>query len=625
MNDGQEGRKGDDASAPKRRGSFSIPREMSERSVLTICAILTIAIFVLDASLSIGFLVSVLYVIPLLICIWSPRRRTIFLVAGVTSFLTIVVIPHKPPGDILIPLFNRPVSLLVIWTLTILFDLFLTERRRAERALQESQEDLNFAQIVSKTGSWRLDLMTNELLWSDETYHIFGIPRGTPMTYELFLSRIHPDDRDTVDKSWQAALHGAPYDIEHRVIVNGDIVWVQEKAVLEFDKDGALRSGFGTVQDITERKRAREALQDSQQMLQLVLDTIPQRVIWKDRDGRFLGANRAAALDAGLSDPKEMVGLTDHDMAWSGTADLYQADDREIMSSGRPKLDFVEPQLQSDGRLLWIQTSKVPLRDARGNVIGVLVTYGDITERKNLEEALKRSNAELQQFAYVSSHDLQEPLRMIISYLTLLERKYKDKLDAQAQEYIRTAVEGGMRMRALINDLLEYSRIDTMAKPFAPVDMNEVLEAAIENLKVSIEENDADIQAAPLPTIIADRTQMIQVIQNLVGNAIKFRGAERPRIQISATQDAREWTFAVKDNGIGMSPEYKDKIFQMFQRLHSREEYPGTGVGLAIAKKIVEQHGGRIWVESEEGRGSTFYFTVSKARRKERDDQTKSP
>jgi len=233
----------------------------------------------------------------------------------------------------------------------------------------------------------------------------------------------------------------------------------------------------------------------------------------------------------------------------------------------------------------------------------------DVTERVESEMELKRSNAELQQFAYVASHDMQEPLRMVINYLSLLEIRLKNQLDPKAEEYISFAVKGGARMRQLIDDLLEYSRVD-IEKEFAPVKMDEVVSRTLGLLNMPIMESGAEITVGPLPTIMADESQMIQVMQNLVGNAIKFRGKMPSKISISASQGSREWTFSITDNGIGLNMKYAERIFQMFQRLHSMEEYPGTGVGLAVTKKIIERHGGKIWVESEEGKGATFFFTI---------------
>jgi PAS domain S-box-containing protein len=240
----------------------------------------------------------------------------------------------------------------------------------------------------------------------------------------------------------------------------------------------------------------------------------------------------------------------------------------------------------------------------------------DVSERKQAEEKLKqtlaelaRSNEELQRFAYVASHDLQEPLRMVASYVQLLERRYKDKLDADADDFINFAVDGTKRMQNLINDLLAFSRVGSRGSSFEPTNMEKVFEAAMDNLQVAIEESKAEVTHESLPTVVADEGQMVQVFQNLVGNAIKFHGKETPRVHISAELKQNEWFFSVKDNGMGIEPQYFDRIFIIFQRLHG-PEYPGTGTVLSIAKRIVERHGGRIWVESEYGKGSTFYFSI---------------
>jgi signal transduction histidine kinase len=232
-------------------------------------------------------------------------------------------------------------------------------------------------------------------------------------------------------------------------------------------------------------------------------------------------------------------------------------------------------------------------------------------------QELARSNAELEQFAYMASHDLQEPLRMVIGYLKLLERDYKGRLDADADEFIAYAVDGAARMEALINDLLKYSRMDIQEKTFESIDCAEVLQVVLTNLQLSIEETGTKITSDDLPTLMADEVQLTQLFQNLISNAIKFRGEDPPEIHIGVEQldrdsddEAAHWLFSVCDNGIGIDPKQTERIFMIFQRLHTREEYQGTGIGLAMCKKIVERHGGRIWVESKPGNGSTFYFTI---------------
>ena len=260
---------------------------------------------------------------------------------------------------------------------------------------------------------------------------------------------------------------------------------------------------------------------------------------------------------------------------------------------------------------------------------------GQFIERQRAEQALalkarelERSNTDLEQFAYVASHDLQEPLRMIASYTQLLERRYHDKLDDEAREFMNFAVDGALRLQTLINDLLAYSRVGTRGKPLAPVDTAQALEHALTNLTVAIEEGGARVERTPLPTVLGDETQLTQLLQNLIGNAIKFRGDKPAVAHVTATlrksapaseanagrplpnAPAMEWLFAVRDEGIGIEKKYFDRIFIIFQRLHGREEYPGTGIGLAVCKRIVERHGGRIWLESTPGGGSTFFFTL---------------
>jgi PAS domain S-box-containing protein len=241
-------------------------------------------------------------------------------------------------------------------------------------------------------------------------------------------------------------------------------------------------------------------------------------------------------------------------------------------------------------------------------------------KRKRVEEALRqsvaeleRSNIDLAQFAYVASHDLQEPLRMISSYLQLLARRYKGKLDADADDFIGYAVDGATRMQTLINDLLTYSRAGTRSKPFEATDCVLVLEQALVNLKEQIRKTSVVVTHDPLPTVMANGSQLAHLFRNLIENAIKFHGDEPPRVHISAKRKGDEWEVSVADNGIGIEPQYFDRIFKVFQRLHRKNEYPGTGIGLALCKKIVERHGGRIWIESKPGEGTTFFFTISAA------------
>ncbi|OGO16536.1 MAG: hypothetical protein A2Z14_02150 [Chloroflexi bacterium RBG_16_48_8] len=258
-----------------------------------------------------------------------------------------------------------------------------------------------------------------------------------------------------------------------------------------------------------------------------------------------------------------------------------------------------------------------PLLDWRSRLVGQVILTLDITERNQAErvlrkyaDELKRSNQELERFAYIASHDLQEPLRTISSHTQLLARRYQGRLDEDADDFIFYVVDGVARMKQLIDDLLEYSRVGMRGKPFMQTDTAELLQRVLSALQVSIDESQVKIFYNELPTLMADATQLAQLFQNLIGNAIKFR-SERPlEIQINTVREGDEWHFTFSDNGIGIEEKFFDRIFQIFQRLHNREKYPGTGIGLALCKRIVDRHGGRIWVESKIGIGSSFHFTL---------------
>jgi signal transduction histidine kinase len=283
----------------------------------------------------------------------------------------------------------------------------------------------------------------------------------------------------------------------------------------------------------------------------------------------------------------------------NGLFDLYVS----VVETGEP-LDTEFYYEQEKFGTCWLQIVAVKLND------GLAVTSRNITERKKSEAELARSNAELEQFAYVASHDLQAPLSTIASYAQLLKERYKDQLDANAIKFIEKMIKGSVRMQCLIDDLLEYSRVSRNSQNFESTNCNQVLAEACSNLQLAIRENQAEVKPCDLPVVMGNSYQIIQLFQNLIGNAIKYRREETPVIQISVKCQQCDWLFAVKDNGIGINSQYYERIFQIFQRLHTQEEYVGTGIGLAICHKIIERHGGKIWVESQLGIGSTFYFTM---------------
>jgi PAS domain S-box-containing protein len=348
-----------------------------------------------------------------------------------------------------------------------------------------------------------------------------------------------------------------------------------------------------------------------------LLESAPDSIVIVDAGGRIVlvngqvervfGYRREELLDQSV----EVLLPARYRDAHHGHRTHYQAAPRtRPMGAG---LDLLGRR--KDGSEFPVEISLSPMQTEAGVVVTSVIR--DITERKQAQDTLARqtqelarSNAELEQFAYVASHDLQEPLRMVSSYTQLIAKRYRGKIDADADEFIAYAVDGVNRMQQLINDLLAYSRVRTKGKEFERTDIGGVLAAVLANLRAAIEESGAAVTHGPLPTVMADPWQLTQLFQNLIGNAIKFRRDEPPRVHVVAEREGNDWVFSVRDNGIGIEPEYLDRIFLIFQRLHSRGEYPGTGIGLAICKQIVERHGGHIGVESQPQAGSTFYFTL---------------
>ena len=334
------------------------------------------------------------------------------------------------------------------------------------------------------------------------------------------------------------------------------------------------------------------------------------------QNGHFRLVNRQLAYILGY-DEDELIGRLSLSFILPEDRDAVRENAIKMLKGGC-SLGYEFRVVNKQAKIKWVMETVVPVYYRRKRAtLGSLI---DVTERKQMEERLqqmtaemRRSNTELEQFAYVISHDLQEPLRMVSSYTQLLAKRYGKKLDNDADEFIGYAVDGAKRMQTLLHDLLEYSRVGTRGKPFGLVNCEHVVEQAMANLKIAIEECSASVSYDTLPTVMGDEGQLVRLFQNLIGNAIKFRREETPQVYISALRRNNIITFTVKDNGIGIDPQHSQSIFEIFRRLHTREEYPGTGMGLAICKKIVERHGGHISVQSQPGQGSTFYFSVDMA------------
>jgi chemotaxis family two-component system sensor kinase Cph1 len=348
-----------------------------------------------------------------------------------------------------------------------------------------------------------------------------------------------------------------------------------------------------------------------------VFETNLEGVVIADLHGVILHGNKSVTAVMGYT-PQEIIGLNLRELHAESAHEAYDTFLATVQAGGQWQGETRLKRHSGEEFPSWMNVTAA--KDAKGVVTHVIVEFSDITTFKQTQEALvsrteelARSNRELEQFAYVASHDLQEPLRMVASYTQLLARRYKDNLDEDANEFIHYAVDGAMRMQALINDLLMISRVGTRAKPLQPCESGLALEHALINLRLAIEESGAVVTHDDMPRVTADVSQLTQLFQNLVGNALKFHSGEALKIHIGVRRHGDEWVIAVRDNGIGIAPEFFDRIFVIFQRLHGKQEYPGTGIGLAVCKKIVERHGGNIWVESEPGKGATFLFSLSAA------------
>jgi len=408
-------------------------------------------------------------------------------------------------------------------------------------------------------------------------------------------------------------------NINENIKKNSERVWVEWHNKAIFDQAGNKTGLIAIGIDITERKKSEDALQEARQMLNIALenagiglwewDLQTDEVVWDEKLEKMFGL-KPGSFGRTYSDFENLVHEED--------IPHVQKSLKNTIEKGLPFETIFRIKLENR-KPKYISSKAFVNKNKAGKAVKFNGVCFDITGMREetehlllaLNEELLRSNKDLESFAYAASHDLQEPLRMVISFTQMLEKYYKDKLDETGLEYIHYASEGAKRMYDLLNGLLDYSRIHKKGKAFNVVDINQVLNTVIKNLSFKIEEREAVIKIRRMPVVVADESQMIQLFQNLIANSIKF-STNTPRIDVSCRSDNNHHIFSVKDNGIGIEPQYFDKIFQIFQRLHVRRKYEGTGIGLAICKRIVEHHGGKIWVKSEQCSGSTFIFTIAR-------------
>jgi PAS domain S-box-containing protein len=491
----------------------------------------------------------------------------------------------------------------------------ITNRKRIEHALLESRQHYQALAESLPHLVWTCrpdgycDFLSRQ--WVDYT----GQPAASQLGYG-WAELLHPDDQARVRSEWAAAaVRGDKFDIEFRIRrSDGDYRWFRTRAVPLRDAMGHVVKWFGSNTDIDDYKQAMANIARAEERFRLVVEAAPNAMLMADRHGRIVLVNRKGEELFGyrreelINEPIERLvpeqfrrGHPDH------VAGFLRTPSARPMGVGRELFGQ-----RKDGTQVAIEIGLNPIDLPDGHY--TLASIIDVTERKRIDDDLRRSNADLEQFAYIASHDLQEPLRMVASYTDLLAQRYAGQLDERADKYIHYATDGAKRMQRLVADLLAYSRVGSQGVVLRPVDAGAVVRTVIDSLGELIRESGATVTVeGTLPTVLADESRLSQVFQNLIGNAIKFRGSEPPKISVQATRRTTRWVFAVTDNGIGIDMRYADKIFHMFQRLHEKGKYDGSGIGLSITRRIVEGHGGRVWFESTEGAGTTFFFTLSPA------------
>jgi PAS domain S-box-containing protein len=498
----------------------------------------------------------------------------------------------------------------------------ITSKALAQEQLKRNEERWNLALQGSGDGVWDWDLVTGEIFLSHRSREILGFAGEELTTSAAREVLIHPDDLERTSEELQRHLRGetTQFDCEYRVrSKDGSYVWIQGLGrVIARDGQGKALRIVGTHKNIAERRWVREALEGREALLREFITHTPAAIAMLDRDLRYLYASTRWLADHGLAG-QDIIGRSHYEVL-PDLPERWKDVHRRVLG-GAVESCSEDSLPKADGSIEWLQWEAHPWHDTSGQVGGLVLFRHVITERKQLElrleeqnRQLNRSNAELEQFAYVASHDLQEPLRAISGCAQILAQRCSGSLDADKNALLEHVVAGAARMKALIEGLLSLSRVASGAQILASVSAADIVQRALRNLETSIADQGASVSVAALPNVAADPTQLLQLFQNLIGNALKYRGGAAPAVAVTCVQRGGFQQFSVHDNGIGIEPQYFERIFGVFQRLHTREEYPGTGIGLAICRKIVERHGGKLWLESSPGNGSTFHFTLETAK-----------
>jgi PAS domain S-box-containing protein len=495
----------------------------------------------------------------------------------------------------------------------------ISQRKQMENKLCESEGWLATALDAAQMGIWVWNKNTQTLLCSDTLKRLWGYePSEWKNSVSQFWDRLHPEDRQAIeqirDQAWTTGL----FEVEYRVIwPDHSLHWIYAKGQAQFETDGEAYRYTGTAMDITQRKQWELALRRSQATLKAIIDNTPAVIYMKDRKSRLILANQGLEKLLGARE-EELLGKSDYDFWAKEYADKLRENDLKVFESGQSlKTEEIIP---AEGVQRTYIVHKFPLYIEGHDESIVCGISMDITEQKESENALRtlsaelqRSNRELEQFASVASHDLKEPIRMVNSYLQLLSKKVWGQLDETSRGYLTFALDSSKRMCDLVDSLLKYAKLGSKRLDLEAIEVNSLLRDVIENLGSMIRDAKAEIQFQGLPTIRADRIQLAQLFQNLISNGLKFsRKDQAPRVRITSQEAKDGWTFAVEDNGIGIEPEYRGEIFDIFRRLHPQSDYPGEGIGLATCKRIAERHGGRIWVEASSLGGASFSFRLPK-------------